>query len=220
MEKMEKIEKIKFKINDWVSLIDKKDNITYQIKDIPEPGMYNDFVEHTDPHNNSFYESELRLATKKEIELFKLKNETENKWKKIEKIDNIKQVIVVRRDLITREENPMTPGKLAVQVAHASMAVILDQCNHHGLSKSLDLIKYQHTRDWLDGPFRKIVLYVKSEEALIKKYEELKKAGFGVALIKDAGYTIFPEPTVTCFGVEPLPSSVIDPFTKRLQLLK
>jgi len=134
--------------------------------------------------------------------------------------DIIKQIIIVRRDLITREENPMTPGKLAVQVAHASMAVILDQMTDNTDGRYLDFDNYPHTRDWLDGPFRKIVLYVKSEEALMNKFKELEEAGIKVALIKDAGYTVFEEPTVTCFGIEPLPSLLIDPYTKRLQLLK
>ncbi len=36
-------------------------------------------------------------------------------------IDPVKQIIVVRKDLMTREKDPMTPGKLAAQVAHASL---------------------------------------------------------------------------------------------------
>jgi peptidyl-tRNA hydrolase len=133
--------------------------------------------------------------------------------------DVVKQIIVVRRDLLEEYDGPMGPGKLAVQVAHASMGAFLKQCHHHGISKSLDLIEYPHTREWLEGPFRKIVLYVKSEEKLLNEYNKLKNAGILVSLITDAGYTVFEEPTVTCFGVEPLPSSKIDPLTKRLQLL-
>ncbi len=133
--------------------------------------------------------------------------------------DVIKQIIVVRRDLITREENPMGPGKLAAQVAHASMAPLLDQMLSTENTRILNLESYPHTRAWLDGPFRKIILYVKSEEALLKKAKELEEAGIKISIIKDAGYTVFKEPTVTCFGVEPLPSSVIDPHTKRLRVL-
>ncbi len=134
--------------------------------------------------------------------------------------DIIKQIIVVRKDLMTREENTLTPGKLSAQVAHASMAPILDQMHVADTARYLDLEEFPYTRDWLSGPFRKIVLGVKSEEALMNKYNELKKAGLRVALITDAGYTVFKEPTVTCFGVEPLPASIIDPFTKRLRLLE
>ena len=134
--------------------------------------------------------------------------------------DIIKQVIIVRRDLINRNTAAMTPGKLAVQVAHASLGAILEQMPVTDDVCFLDLEEFPYTRNWLAGHFRKIVLYVKSEEALMKKYHEIKNAGHIVSLIKDVGYTVFDEPTVTCFGVEPLPSSVIDPFTKRLQLLK
>ncbi len=134
--------------------------------------------------------------------------------------DKIKQIIVVRRDLMNRQTYAMTPGKLAAQVAHASMAPILDQMHVADRARYLDLEEFPYTRDWLSGPFRKIVLGVKSEEALMNKYNELKEAGLRVALITDAGYTVFEEPTVTCFGVEPLPASIIDPHTKRLQLLK
>jgi len=128
--------------------------------------------------------------------------------------DIVKQIIIIRKDL------DMPPGKLAVQVAHASMGSFLLQCENHGLSRSLDLAKYRTTKDWLEGRFRKIVLYVKSEEALLKKYKELQDAGFIVSLIKDAGFTVFEEPTITCLGVAPEKSSKIDPYTKRLQLLK
>ncbi len=127
--------------------------------------------------------------------------------------DITKQIIIVRKDL------DMPPGKLAAQVAHASMAPILKQCENHGLSMSLDLIKYQDTKEWIFGIFRKIVLYVKSEEALLKKYHELEDAGFNVSLIQDAGYTVFGEPTYTCIGIAPEKSSKIDPYVKRLQLL-
>jgi PTH2 family peptidyl-tRNA hydrolase len=145
-------------------------------------------------------------------------------------IDPIKQIIVVRKDLIEDPENPMTPGKLAVQVAHASMAPLLEIARGKPYeevtprkgpySLILNLEDGQPLKEWLEKDFRKIVLYVKSEEKLLNVYKKLKEAGFIVSLIKDAGLTVFNEPTITCFGVEPLHHSVINPYVKKLQLLK
>lgn len=147
-------------------------------------------------------------------------------------VDPVKQVIVVRRDLMTREDQVMGAGKLAAQVAHAAMAPILEiargvsyedykpQDGVDNYSLILNLHKGDPLKEWLEKDFRKVVLYVKSEAKLISVYEELKEAGFVVSLIKDKGLTAFNEPTVTCFGVEPLPHSVINPYVKKLQLLK
>ena len=145
-------------------------------------------------------------------------------------IDPVKQIIVVRRDLMTREDNQMTPGKLAAQVAHASLAPLLEiaygetyeerKPRDTDYSLILNLKEGEPLREWFEKDFRKIVLYVKSEEKLLKVYNEIKEAGFVASLIKDKGLTIFDEPTITCFGVEPLPHSVINPYVKKLQLLK
>jgi peptidyl-tRNA hydrolase len=132
--------------------------------------------------------------------------------------DIIKQVIVIRKDLMKEKGGPMSAGKLAVQVAHASLGALLLNCDNRGLYKSLDLKEHPYTEQWLDESFRKIVLYVKSEEKLLRVYQEIKDAGYNVSLITDAGYTVFDEPTITCFGVEPLPSSIINKFTRNLQL--
>jgi len=144
-------------------------------------------------------------------------------------IDPIKQIIVVRKDLINREDNPMTMGKLAAQVAHASLAPLLEKAygksfldrvpSKKNYKLELELNMGDPLKDWLEKDFRKIVLYVKSEDKLLNVYNEIKNAGYTVTLIKDKGLTIFDEPTITCFGVEPLPHSKINPFVKKLQLL-
>jgi len=139
----------------------------------------------------------------------------------------VKQIIVVRKDIVEQ----MGPGKLGAQIAHASLAPFLEKLrggiphewvdpSENGYRLFIDLKKGDPLKEWLEGEFRKIVLYVKNEDQLLKKYNEIKNAGFTVSLIKDAGYTVFKEPTITCFGVEPLYSEQIDPFTKKLQLLR
>ena len=146
--------------------------------------------------------------------------------------DPVKQIIVVRKDLIEREEMAMTPGKLAAQVAHAAMAPILEKMYNKPYSEYRDTKNYnkdydlrlelksgEPLKEWLEGSFAKVVVYVKSEEKLINLYNKLQAEGIIACIIKDDGRTIFDEPTITCLGIEPLPSSVIGPLTKRLQLL-
>jgi peptidyl-tRNA hydrolase len=146
------------------------------------------------------------------------------------KMKNPKQIIVVRKDLINRENEKMTEGKLAAQVAHAAMAPILEKLrggvkyenitkNENNYRLFIDVENDTPLKDWLEGSFTKIVLYVKSEQKLINLYNKIKEAGFTVCLIRDSGYTIFKEPTITCFGVEPLYPEQIDPLTKKARLL-
>lgn len=138
-------------------------------------------------------------------------------------MDIVKQVIVVRKDL------NMPSGKLAAQVAHASLGTLMQKMrgfNHDDLDVSgypvklfIDLIPGDAWAEWLNGSFRKIVVYVKSEEKLLKIYEQAKEAGLPTVLIKDSGFTVFNEPTYTCVGIGPDFSSNIDPITKSLRLL-
>jgi len=77
---------------------------------------------------------------------------------------NIKQVILVRSDL------NMGPGKIASQVAHASMKVFFDKAEVLNLSKKLggkgsnflSMPISDDEKDWIEGIFTKIVLEVKN----------------------------------------------------------
>lgn len=145
----------------------------------------------------------------------------------------VKQVIIVRKDLLSSAYpdmiNKMGEGKLAAQVAHASIAPILekmrgvDYVNHIPPENNYELILKLKKEDpltlWLEGSFRKIIVYVKNEEQLLKKFNELKEAGIICSLIKDSGFTVFSEPTNTCVGVEPMFAEDIDKFTGKLRLL-
>lgn len=113
-----------------------------------------------------------------------------------------KQVIVVRKDL------KMRMGKTAAQVAHASMAVLLDHPDH------------PHIRGWLAGRFAKIVVYVNSEDELLDMEENALNAGLLNALITDAGFTEFNGvPTHTCIAIGPAPIEEINQVTGHLPLL-
>lgn len=134
----------------------------------------------------------------------------------------IKQVIVARKDL------KMKPGKLAAQVAHASLACILN-CKV-GVPEQKDFTntfynEFAFTADelkWLTedtlSKFTKIVLKVNSEEELLDIYKIAKDKGINCSLIKDAGNTVFTEPTYTCVGLGPVRSSELDDITGGLKL--
>jgi PTH2 family peptidyl-tRNA hydrolase len=76
-------------------------------------------------------------------------------------------------------------------------------------------------KEWLNGSFTKIVVYVKSEEKLMQLYEKVQKAGLRVSLIIDNGTTEFGGvKTKTCIAIGPHSAERIDPFTKKYPLLK
>ncbi len=131
-----------------------------------------------------------------------------------------KQVIVVRKDLNMRK------GKIAAQVAHASMAVILDMMSKKvilngrmekwALLMSVDDDVYK----WLNGPFVKVVVGVEYKEDLMDLYVAASMAKIPNALIQDSGRTEFHgKPTYTCIGIGPAAPEEIDKITGHLKLL-
>lgn len=131
----------------------------------------------------------------------------------------VKQIIVVREDL------NMSRGKLASQVAHASLKSIVDAMKRTDLRETGDYLvlslEDQDLKEWLNGSFTKIVVYVKSEEKLMQLYEKVQQAGLRVSLIIDNGTTEFGGvKTKTCIAIGPHSAERIDPFTKKYPLLK
>lgn len=107
-----------------------------------------------------------------------------------------KQVIIVRKDL------HMKKGKLAAQVAHASLGAIMglmsredsvDRCDN--LDYSVDYLLSVHEdsaiEHWLKNSFKKVVLEVNSEEELLAIYEKVKNTKIPSILITDSGFTVF-----------------------------
>ena len=136
----------------------------------------------------------------------------------------VKQIIVVREDL------NMSRGKIGSQVAHASMKSLADAMtkttDEDGNSTGLvltysDSLNDKELKEWLDGSFTKIVVYVKSEQKLMDLYHKVKEAGLRVSLIIDNGTTEFNGvKTKTCIAIGPHSAERIDPFTKKYPLLK
>ena len=128
----------------------------------------------------------------------------------------IKQVIVVRMLYPDGRGGTFKPriGKLAAQVAHASMKVFFDR---RGQTESACLV-VPLTADmieWVNGIFTKVVLGVDSEADLLAVYEQARAAGLPCSLIQDVGATEFHGvPTYTTVAIGPAESEKIDPITK------
>lgn len=134
----------------------------------------------------------------------------------------VKQVIVVRKDLHMRK------GKLAAQVAHASMKVLLDRMGNMYYADDLSICnektffmrKGDPWYEWLNGSFTKIVTYVEFEDAIHALENRCRFMCVPCAVVTDAGRTEFHgEPTVTCIAIGPDWADKIDEITGELPLL-
>jgi PTH2 family peptidyl-tRNA hydrolase len=122
-----------------------------------------------------------------------------------------KQVIILRKDLNMRK------GKLVAQGAHASMGAILSLCKQDGDRLVLEMD--ERTKPWLTGRFKKICVYVNSEEELLQIYNTALTNGLVCSIIKDSGLTEFHGvPTLTAVAVGPDREDKIDEVTKHLPL--
>lgn len=139
-------------------------------------------------------------------------------------MNQVKQVIVCRKDLKMRK------GKLAAQVAHASMRFLLEDAEWSDLSKDLGVQWSGHTmttptltdaqRQWAEGDFTKVVAYVTSKEELDKLIAEAQDIGLCVWPIIDLGHTEFHGvPTLTCAAFGPDDVDKVDKVTGGLPLL-
>lgn len=126
---------------------------------------------------------------------------------------DVKQVIVVRKDLNMRK------GKIAAQVAHASMAFFSENND----SKRVDEVHVKLTEteaQWLSTSRAKIVASVDSEDQLRDLIFHAESKGVSVYPIIDAGRTEFHgEPTLTCASFGPGYIEDLDEITGNLKLL-
>jgi len=142
-------------------------------------------------------------------------------------MDEVKQIIVIRKDLKMRK------GKSVASGAHAAMKVLLDKLSitpvsltgaHTGVPRFVELSAVMSQSSslykWLIGDFTKIVISVDSLEELEKLEEEANKVNIHTAKITDAGRTEFNQvPTVTSLAIGPELASKLDPITGHLKLL-
>ena len=152
----------------------------------------------------------------------------------------MKQLIIARKDL------QMSPGKLAAQVSHASMAFLTteikqnkskyfsDPCNNNDywyISKFYS--NKELMENWICGSFTKIICEAKNKYQLEKVITLARELGLkeneDFFLIKDNCFTeLEPEKidengigrTLTCIGFRPLPDDICAQLSKKYQLYK
>lgn len=128
-------------------------------------------------------------------------------------MSDVKQVIVVRRDLSMRK------GKIAAQVAHAAMKFLID--NNEAERGDEVVVKLSPSEaTWLSGSFTKIVAGIDSEEALNDLVLQAELLGIEVHTIIDSGRTEFNGiPTLTCAAFGPCEADILDKVTGNLKLI-
>jgi PTH2 family peptidyl-tRNA hydrolase len=143
---------------------------------------------------------------------------------KVNVIDPIKQVIVMRRHYPDGKggNRKIRTGKMCAQAAHASMAFLTNKLRDRDTDEldfrpavafSEEIRSATFTEEeiyWIEYRFAKVVVYVDSEEELLAVQQASK----------DAGDTEFGgEPTYTALGIGPHKSSKLQPITGKLPLL-
>jgi PTH2 family peptidyl-tRNA hydrolase len=136
-----------------------------------------------------------------------------------------KQVIVMRKDLNMRK------GKMIAQGSHASMAFLTKSggvyCN---LGTGIPQVDYfmspveeshvQEINHWLRNSFRKICVYVNSEEELEAVHQKAIDSGLMSHMIEDNGATEFNGvKTKTCCAIGPHSDEKFEGVTDHLPLL-
>ena len=111
----------------------------------------------------------------------------------------MKQAIVPRTDL------GMGTGKLAAQVAHASL-------------QAYESAGSAATSEWKSGGQKKVVLQGSGESELQRLADEARRAGLPYALVRDAGHTQLESGTLTALAVGPGEANVVDRVTGDLTL--
>jgi peptidyl-tRNA hydrolase, PTH2 family len=114
-----------------------------------------------------------------------------------------KQVIIVRRDI------NMGTGKIAAQVAHAAVM---------GAEK-VKVSRKEWFNSWFGTGQAKVVVKVKNVEELIKVKNRAEELYLPVVQVQDSGLTQIPPGTITCIGIGPAPSELVDKVTFELKLL-
>lgn len=138
-----------------------------------------------------------------------------------------KQIIIARKDL------NMSPGKLAAQVSHGSMAFLTWMIRNNsrllpcqGEYESTFRIHEDLYEQWINGEFTKCVLQAKNRNQLLKAKIIAGELGMKECkdfwLIRDNCHTeLEPEEdgrTLTVIGFKPMDSGIIDQIGRKYHL--
>jgi len=136
---------------------------------------------------------------------------------------NTKQVIVIRKDLNMRK------GKIAAQASHASMSFLtkdmnfLSDCDYTENIMYGDITFGRHSPEivhWLQNSFRKICVYVNSEQELLDIHQKALDKGLISHIVEDNGLTEFNGVlTKTCIAIGPHYDECFKGITDHLPLL-
>ena len=150
----------------------------------------------------------------------------------------MRQLIIARKDL------NMSPGKLAAQVSHASLAFLTSQMRRLGADKVYYegevvarmpkcIVEPEVWDKWVCGIFTKTICEARNRNQLMKAVTIAQELGLqedkDYFLIKDACLTeLQPEEvdengvgrTLTCIGFKPLSDEVAHQISKKFQLYK
>lgn len=134
-----------------------------------------------------------------------------------------KQVIVIRKDLNMRK------GKMIAQGSHASMAFLTNPLRIRPMSRlivgdtewsSAKINVSGEIISWLNNSFRKICVYVNSEDELRVIHQKALDSGLISHLIEDNGATEFNGvKTLTCCAIGPHWDEKFIEITDNLPLL-
>ncbi len=150
-----------------------------------------------------------------------------------------KQILVWRKDLRNTKGEKVRSGKVAAQLAHASLGAILNfgtirenvsigtekqfSDNTASMYERVMIIPLDVDSpldEWLSTRFTKVAVTVNSEEELLEIYQKALDNNVNVTLIQDCGLTEFGNvPTYTCLALGPDLPEVLDPIARHLPLL-
>ena len=142
----------------------------------------------------------------------------------------MRQLIIARKDL------QMSPGKLAAQVSHGSMAFLTTMIKNSSFETTPDLSSIRahiiipnEIVDWIKGSFVKTVCEARNRNHLEKAVTYVKELRLeenrDFFLIRDNCLTeLTPEDedgrTLTCIGFRPLPDEIAHSISHHYQLYK
>lgn len=114
-----------------------------------------------------------------------------------------KQALIVRLDL------KIGRGKVAVQCAHAAVSA----------AEQARVGFHDWWKDWINEGQAKIALKVPDLGAILDLERQAGAKRLPHYLVEDRGLTQVPPGTVTCLGIGPAPSHLLDVLTGDLSLL-
>ncbi len=111
--------------------------------------------------------------------------------------------------LVVRRELGLSPGKIAVQVAHAAVMLTVDGLGRHR----------KDVEAWLQEGQKKVAVWGENLEDLERLRRRAASLGLPTTYVEDAGYTEIPAGTRTVLGIGPGRVGDVDRVTGQLPLV-